>query len=112
MDTLLLARFQSAAEVGIYAIVTRLIGPAMLVTTAVGNMFAPRIAAEDARGDRTALALMLKRVTYWNTAVSIPFFATLVLIPEQLLALFGSTYRSGATARSEERRVGIECRSR
>jgi O-antigen/teichoic acid export membrane protein len=98
VDTLLLARFQSAAEVGIYAIVTRLIGPATLVTTAVGNMFAPRIAAEDARGDRTALSIMLKRVTYWNTAVSIPFFATLVLIPEQLLALFGSTYRSGATA--------------
>lgn len=98
VDTLLLARFQSAAEVGVYAIVTRLLVPTTLVTTAVGNMFAPRIAAEDARGDRAALSTMLKRVTYWNTAVSLPFFATLALIPEQLLAVFGSTYRSGATA--------------
>lgn len=98
VDTLLLARFQSAAEVGVYAIVTRLLVPTTLVTTAVGNMFAPRIAAEDARGDRASLSRMLKRVTYWNTAISIPFFATLALIPEQLLALFGSSYRSGATA--------------
>ena len=41
---------------------------------------------------------MLKRVTYWNTSVSIPIFLTLALIPGALLALFGETYSLGASA--------------
>ena len=42
----------TAAEVAVYAIVQRLLSPAQTVSTATGQMFAPRIAAEDARGDR------------------------------------------------------------
>lgn len=97
-DTLLLGRLGTAAEVGIYGVATRLLGPANSVSTAVGQMFAPRIAAQDARGDRETLAIMLKRVTYWNTAVSIPIFSTLALVPGPLLSLFGETYAAGATA--------------
>jgi len=97
-DTIVLSRFRSAAEVGIYAIVGRLMNPATLVSTAVGQMFGPRIAAEDARGDRRALETMLRRVTYWNTAVSAPFFILLCVLPVPLLGLFGGRYRAGAEA--------------
>ena len=97
-DTVLLGRFGTAVEVGIYAVATRLLMPASAISTAVGQMFSPRIAAEDAHGDRAILARMLKRVTYWNTSVSIPIFVTLMLIPGPLLALFGETYLLGATA--------------
>jgi O-antigen/teichoic acid export membrane protein len=61
-------------------------------------MFAPRIAAEDARGDRKTLEIMLKRVTFWNTATSIPLFATLAVIPGPLLSVFGERYTEGAAA--------------
>jgi len=97
-DTAILSRFRSAAEVGIYSIVGRLLNPATMVSTAVGQMFGPRIAAEDAHGDRRVLAVMLQRVTYWNTTVSIPFFALLIVAPEPLLGLFGPRYREGAHA--------------
>jgi O-antigen/teichoic acid export membrane protein len=97
-DTLLLGRFGTAAEVGIYAIVGRLLTPATLVSTAIGQMFAPRIAARDAVGDRETLARMLKRVTYWNTAVSLPAFLLLCLIPGPILGIFGSRYTDGAAA--------------
>jgi O-antigen/teichoic acid export membrane protein len=97
-DTLLLGASRSLAEVGVYTIVGSLLQPATLVATAIGQMFAPRIAAEDARGDRATLGVMLKRVTYWNTAVSIPLFAMLAVIPGALLALFGPRYVSGAYA--------------
>jgi O-antigen/teichoic acid export membrane protein len=97
-DTLLLGHFRSAAEVGVYTVVGTLLVPATIVSTAVGQMFAPRVSVEDARGDRRALATMLKRVTHWNTAVSIPFFATLAVVPVALLALFGPRYKTGATA--------------
>jgi stage V sporulation protein B len=94
-DTLLVGRFRTAAEVGVYTIVGRLLTPATLVSTAIGQMFAPRIAAHR---DRETLSAMLKRVTYWNTAVSIPFFTIMMIAASPLLALFGPTYRSGAGA--------------
>jgi O-antigen/teichoic acid export membrane protein len=61
-------------------------------------MFAPRIAAEHARGDRATLETMLKRVTYWNVSLAIPAFAVLLLVPHALLRLFGPAYPAGATA--------------
>jgi len=97
-DTLLLGRLRVAAEVGVYTIVQRLLSPAQTVSTATGQMFAPRIAAEDARGDRGTLEVMLKRVTYWNVSLAIPVFALLLLVPGPLLHLFGPTYAKGATA--------------
>jgi O-antigen/teichoic acid export membrane protein len=97
-DTLLLARYGSAHEVGIYSVAGRLLVPAIVISTAIGQMFAPRIAAADARGARDDLARMLKRVTYWNTAVSLPFFAMLAVVAGPLLRLFGPRYEAGATA--------------
>jgi O-antigen/teichoic acid export membrane protein len=97
-DTVLVGRLRTAAEVGVYTIVQRLLSPAQTVSTATGQMFAPRIAAEDARGDRSTLEVMLKRVTYWNVSLSIPVFALLLLVPGALLHLFGPAYSSGATA--------------
>ena len=97
-DMLVLGRMRAAAEVAVYAICQRLLSPAQIVSTATGQMFAPRIAAEDARGDRRNLGTMLKRVTYWNLAASIPVFALLLVIPGPLLHLFGSAYSTGATA--------------
>jgi len=97
-DSLLLGRLRPAAEVAVYTIVQRLLSPAQTVSTATGQMFAPRIAAEDARGDRSTLEVMLKRVTYWNVSLAVPVFALLLLVPEALLGVFGPAYRTGAEA--------------
>ena len=97
-STILLARYGTVRDVGIYTILGSLMIPAGVISIAIGQMFAPRVAAEDARGDRRKLAEMLKRVTHWNTAVSIPFFAVLAVIPEPLLRLFGPAYTDWATA--------------
>ena len=61
-------------------------------------MFAPRIAAEDARGDRRTLEMMLKRVTYWNVSLSIPVFALLLLCPGRCSRCSAPRYETGATA--------------
>ena len=76
----------------------RLLSPAQTISTSTGQMLAPRIAAEDARGDRATLGVMLKRVTYWNVSLAIPMFALLLLVPEALLGIFGPAYRTGAEA--------------
>jgi O-antigen/teichoic acid export membrane protein len=97
-DTLLLGRLRTAAEVGVYTIAQRLLSPAQTISTATGQMFAPRIVVEDARGDRPTLGRMLKQVTYWNVALSLPVFAGLLLFAHPLLSLFGATYAKGASA--------------
>jgi O-antigen/teichoic acid export membrane protein len=97
-DTVLLGRLRASADVAVYAIAQRLLSPAQTVSTATGQMFAPRIAAEDARGDRRTLDAMLKRVTYWNLSLAIPIFAVLLLLPGPLLRMFGDGYAHGATA--------------
>ena len=116
-DTILVGRLRTAAEVAVYTIVQRLLSPAQTVSTSTGQMFAPRIAAEDAKagarmnratsqtasqatpqGDRATLGEMLKRVTYWNVSLSIPVFGLLLLVPGPLLHLFGAGYSTGATA--------------
>jgi O-antigen/teichoic acid export membrane protein len=97
-DTVLVGRLRTAAEVAVYTIAQRLLSPGQTISTSTGQMFAPRIAAEHARGEREVLAKMLKRVTYWNVALSIPVFSVLLLLPGPLLHLFGETYSRGATA--------------
>jgi O-antigen/teichoic acid export membrane protein len=97
-DTFLLGRYATAETVGVYSVLGGLLLPATVISTAIGQMFGPRIAVEEARGDLPALSLMLRRVTHWNTIVSIPFFAVLVVAGDPLLGLFGHVYRQGATA--------------
>ena len=82
----------------VYRVAQNLLSPAQTISTATGQMFAPRIAAEDARGDHKTLGRGLKRVTYWNIALSLPIFLVLLMLPGPLLALFGPRYEHGATA--------------
>jgi O-antigen/teichoic acid export membrane protein len=98
LDILMLGRFGTASEVGIYAIALAVVLPATLVSTSIGQMFSPRVAAEHAHGDRRTLEEMLRRVTYWNTAASLPFFAAIAILAEPILGLFGPVYTAGATA--------------
>jgi O-antigen/teichoic acid export membrane protein len=98
LDSLMLARLGSASDVGVYAIVGGLIAPASVVSTAIGQMFAPRIAARDARGERAQLESLLQRVTYWNTVTSLPLFGGLIAAPVACLGVFGHQYERGAQA--------------
>jgi O-antigen/teichoic acid export membrane protein len=97
-DILLLGRLGAAGEVAVYRVAQNLLSPAQAISTSTGQMFAPRIAAEDAEGDRATLGMMLKRVTYWNIALSLPVFLLLLLLAKPLLGLFGPRYEDGATA--------------
>ena len=98
--TLMLGHFRSASEVGVYA------GRSHLAHSRHGRLdrrrktFAPRISATDAQEDRATLAEMLKRVTHWNTAISLPFFTALALLATPALGIFGSRYTVGAAALS------------
>jgi O-antigen/teichoic acid export membrane protein len=96
-DTLVLAHYGTAHQVGIYGLVVALLAPVSQLTVSVSQAFTPRIAGTHARGDRSGLAAMLQRVSYWNLVVALPILASMAVLREPLLSLFGKGYEAGAT---------------
>ena len=92
-DTLVLAHYGTARQVGIYGLVVALLAPVSQLTVAVSQAFTPRIAGTHARGDSAGLAQMLQRVSYWNLAVALPILGSMAVLREPLLALFGARLR-------------------
>jgi O-antigen/teichoic acid export membrane protein len=95
-DTLVLAHYGTAHQVGIYGLVVALLAPVSQLTVAVSQAFTPRIAGTHARGDNAGMAQMLQRVSYWNLAVALPILGSMAVLREPLLALFGRGYEAGA----------------
>jgi O-antigen/teichoic acid export membrane protein len=95
-DTLVLAHYGTAHEVGIYGLVVALLAPVAQLTVAVSQAFTPRIAGTHARGDSASMAQMLRRVSYWNLAVALPILGSMAVLREPVLALFGRGYEAGA----------------
>jgi O-antigen/teichoic acid export membrane protein len=95
-DTLVLAHYGTAHQVGIYGLVVALLAPVSQLTVAVSQAFTPRIAGTHARGDTDSMAQMLRRVSYWNLAVALPILGSMAVLREPLLALFGRGYEAGA----------------
>ena len=85
-DTLVLAHYGTAHQVGIYGLVVALLAPVSQLTVAVSQAFTPRIAGTHASGDRAGLAQMLQRVSYWNLAVALPILGSMIVLREPLLS--------------------------
>jgi O-antigen/teichoic acid export membrane protein len=96
-DTLVLAHYGTAHQVGVYGLVIALLAPVSQLTVAVSQAFTPRIAGTHARGDRAGMAQMLRRVSYWNLVVALPILGSMAVLREPLLSLFGRGYEAGAT---------------
>ena len=95
-DTLVLAHYGTAYQVGIYGLVIALLAPVSQLTVAVSQAFTPRIAGTHARGDSASMAQMLRRISYWNLAVALPILGAMAVLREPVLALFGRGYAAGA----------------
>jgi O-antigen/teichoic acid export membrane protein len=96
-DTLVLAHYGTAREVGIYGLVVALLAPVSQLTVSVSQAFTPRIAGTHARGDSAGLAAMLQRVSYWNLAVALPILGSMAVLHHPLLTLFSRGYERGGT---------------
>jgi O-antigen/teichoic acid export membrane protein len=96
-DTLVLAHYGTARQVGIYGLVVALLAPVSQLTVSVSQAFTPRIAGTHARGDSAGLASMLQRVSYWNLAVALPILGSMAVLHHPLLTLFSRGYEEGGT---------------
>jgi O-antigen/teichoic acid export membrane protein len=96
-DTIILGIYRSSADVGIYNAATRLVVLATFVMAPINASFAPRIADLYQRGMADTLRRTYGVATSWIVRLSLPAFIVLVLFPKQLLRIFGTGFRAGAT---------------
>jgi O-antigen/teichoic acid export membrane protein len=89
---------EGAAETGVYGAVLRAAQSLFLFLTSVSLTFSPFVADLHHRGERDRLDGLYKQVTRWTLAATIPVLLVLVVLPEQVLRVFGAEFVSGASA--------------
>jgi O-antigen/teichoic acid export membrane protein len=95
-DVLVLGIWSDPAEVGIYGVSMRIASLSVFVLSAVNSIVAPRFAALHARGEHAALSRLAQQSSLLMLLVVAPGILALLLFPELVLHLFGSTFERGA----------------
>jgi O-antigen/teichoic acid export membrane protein len=96
-DTLLLGWLRSSSEVGIYQVATRIVTLATSAAVPIASAFAPRITELIRRKQWDRLGAAYKLSTTWSVRICLPFLALCLLVPHQVLRLFGNSFAAGAT---------------
>jgi O-antigen/teichoic acid export membrane protein len=89
---------EGAAVTGVYGAVLRAAQSLFLFLTSVSLTFSPFVADLHHRGERGRLDALYKQVTRWTLAATIPVLLVLLVLPAQVLRIFGVEFVSGASA--------------
>jgi len=96
-DVLILGLFFSSGEVGIYTAAARTALLTRFVLLATSSVAAPRFAALHAAKDSEGIARLARRSTILTTVTTLPLLLIFILVPEQILSLFGPQFEAGAS---------------
>lgn len=94
-DVLVISRFLSPTDVGIYFAAAKTMALIMFVHYAVGSAVANRFAALNARGDREALLAFVRDAVNWTFWPSLLCAAIILSLGWPLLRLFGPQFTTG-----------------
>lgn len=94
-DVLVISRFLSPTEVGIYFAAAKTMALIMFVHYAVGSAVANRFAALNARGDREALKAFVRDAVNWTFWPSLLCATIILALGKPLLWLFGPQFTQG-----------------
>lgn len=97
-DLLLLGRYRTLAEVGVYAAASRVSTVGTFALQAIRLAIAPQISALLARDDREGAQTVYQTATWWLMAISWPFFLALAVFAPFLLRVFGPGFEEGGVA--------------
>jgi O-antigen/teichoic acid export membrane protein len=88
----------SDAQLGVYAAAVRVAQSLVLFLIAVNYMFSPFVADLHARGERDRLNSLYQALTRWTLAGTIPLLLLLLVVPQDVLRIFGSkAFDAGTT---------------
>lgn len=94
-DLLVISRFMTPADVGIYFAAGKTMALIMFVHYAVGSAVANRFAALHARGDRESLRAFVKDAVNWTFWPSLAGAVIILALGKPLLWLFGPQFEQG-----------------
>jgi O-antigen/teichoic acid export membrane protein len=94
-DILIVSRYLSPAEVGIYFAAAKTMALVLFVHYAVGSAVANRFSALDARGDREGLRRFVKDAVNWTFWPSLAGASCILVAGYPLLWLFGEQFTAG-----------------
>ncbi|MGD9669261.1 MAG: lipopolysaccharide biosynthesis protein [Hyphomicrobiaceae bacterium] len=94
-DILVISRFLSPTDVGVYFAAAKTMALIMFVHYAVGSAVANRFAALNARGEREALKAFVRDAVNWTFWPSLLCAAIILILGKPLLWLFGPQFTAG-----------------
>ncbi len=94
-DVLVISRYLSPADVGIYFAAAKTMSLILFVHYAVGSAVANRFATLNARGDREQLRAFVRDAVNWTFWPSLVCAVLLLALGLPLLSLFGSQFQTG-----------------
>ncbi|MGL4396745.1 MAG: flippase [Hyphomicrobium sp.] len=94
-DVLVVSRYMSPADVGIYFAAGKTMALIMFVHYAVGSAVAHRFAALNARGDKESLRAFVKDAVNWTFWPSLAGAILILALGKPLLWLFGPQFEAG-----------------
>lgn len=97
VDVIMLSWFVTGAEVAVYAIAMRITGLVAFPLSGVIPVVAPKYSKAYANRDISMVRLLHLRATHMSIWAAVPIIALIILFPEYILNLFGSSFLSGVT---------------
>jgi len=94
-DVLIISRYLDPAQIGIYFAAAKTMSLIMFVHYAVGSAVANRYSALNARGDKLALARLVRDAGHWTFWPSLAGAIIILALGKSLLSLFGVGFTDG-----------------
>jgi O-antigen/teichoic acid export membrane protein len=97
IQTFFLGSLSSIAGAGIFAIANQINTVGHDFYTSLNISARPLIAELHDQGERPQLERVYQTATKWSLTVNLPLFLIIILFPEQILAIFGTSFVAGAS---------------
>jgi O-antigen/teichoic acid export membrane protein len=97
-DLFVVTRYVSEGQVGLYSASLRSAQVVALFLASVNLVFAPFVADLFVRNERARLDSLFKLLTRWIIAATLPIVLVVIIVPDEVLRLFGSEFAAGHTA--------------
>ena len=95
MPILLLPHFTTTDEIGVFSMAYRLITIAVNILMVLASIYGPRFARDFAVGNVEGLRQGLRQTRLISMLIYFPLFILFVLIPGQVMQIFGKEFASG-----------------
>jgi O-antigen/teichoic acid export membrane protein len=97
-DILMLGRFVTEEQVGIYSITFKLAFVTAIVLNAVNSISTPKFAEMYAQGHLAELGSIMRQTTRLLFLTAVPVLLVLIILGQSLLGLFGVEFKAGYSA--------------